>query len=87
MKNLIKFLPVLVLILSGCSSSKANANAPTKDYCRAEHYYQTIGTEIPLNEVLGNTYDKAEQLSPQTKTGQIMTGLQWLFGIVGPCAK
>ena len=77
-----KTIPALLLVLccAGCQSFMVRqADDPDS--------WRNVGEEIPPACVLGKTYDKAEQLKPTTRAGQVMTGLQWLWSIGSEIAK
>jgi hypothetical protein len=78
-----------LLSLAGCQSEGKTKEKPP--VVRAEEvsepYCSTVGNEVPPAEVLGKTYDKAEQLKPTTKLGQAATGIQWLWSILGSQLK
>ena len=79
------------LLLAGCVVTEPRPRSGEREdppvVAQAERCYCSVGEEVPPAEVLGRTYDKAEQLQPTTKFGQVSTGLQWLWSILGSQLK
>jgi len=82
-------LAAMVSLLAGCVATEPRPRSGGREeppvVAQAERC--AVGEEVPPAEILGRTYDKAEQLQPTTRFGQVSTGLQWLWSILGSQLK